>query len=43
MTQSAGSLVRMDIERPVQQLEDVQTMELGVGLILSAQVLETVW
>ena len=28
----------MDLKRPVQQLEDVQTMELGVGLTLSAQV-----
>ena len=34
MTQCAVSLVRMDLKRPVQQLEDV----LGVGLTLSAQV-----
>ncbi len=42
MTQCAGFLVRKDLKRLVQQLEDVQKMELGVGMISSVQVLQTV-
>ena len=36
--QSAGFLVRKELKRLVQQLEDVQKVELGVELILSVQV-----
>ncbi|KAL9960490.1 hypothetical protein ACROYT_G033958 [Oculina patagonica] len=38
MTQCAGFLVRKDLKRLVQQLEDVQKMELGVGMTLSVQM-----
>ncbi len=38
MTQCAGFLVRKDLKRLVQQLEDVQKMELGVEMTLSVQV-----
>ena len=38
MTQSAGFLVRKELKRLVQQLEDVQKMELGVELTLLVQV-----
>ncbi len=42
MAQCAGFLVRKDLKRLVQLLEDVQKMELGVELTLSVQVLQTV-
>ncbi len=42
MTQCAGFLVRKDLKCLVQQLEDVQKMELGVGMTLSVQVYQTV-
>ena len=38
MTQCAGFLVRKDLKRLVQQLEDVQKMELGLEPTLSVQV-----
>ena len=38
MTQCAGFLVRKDFMRLVQQLEDVQKMELGLGMTLCVQV-----
>ncbi len=40
MTQCAGFIVWKDLKRLVQQLEDVQKMELGVGMTLSVQVLQ---
>ncbi len=42
MTHCADLLVRKELKRLVQQLEDVQKMELGVGMTLSVQVLQTV-
>ena len=38
MTQSASFLVRKELKRLVQLLENVQKMELGVELTLSVQV-----
>ena len=41
MTQSAGFLVRKELNRLVQQLEDVQKMGHGVELTSSVQVLNS--
>ena len=37
-TQCVGFLVRKDLKRLVQQLQDVQKMELALGMTLSVQV-----